>query len=178
MAIFGSETLFSGLHPSFPVACRATPKANTTKIDPTLLENMACGASASGGAVSARMLALGGGFGPRMSMPAPPVRRRAGRKEARSKACLGRRVAGSACVGGSARSADAPALGGPDATGANRGEPGPSRARWRWTGSRGQEYAAQQAPRGGMRCRPGRARGVGRSSQGRRWAAPAAGRIG
>jgi hypothetical protein len=61
---------------------------------------MACGASASGHAVSARMLAARGGFGPGMSMPAPPVRSRAGRKEARSKACLGRRAEGSACVGG------------------------------------------------------------------------------
>ena len=89
MALFGSEILFSGLHPSFTVASRAPRKANTRKIDATLLENMACGANASGRAVSAMMLAPGGGFGPGRSMPAPPLRRRAGRKQARSKACLG-----------------------------------------------------------------------------------------
>ena len=151
MAVFGSEILCSGLHPSFTVACPAPNKANTRKIDPTLWENMACGANASGRAVSARMLAPGGGFGPGMAMPAPTVRRRAGRKQARSRARLGRRVEGSACVGGH-----------PWPGGAGRAHVGRSRR-------------LPEVPRGGMRCRPWRARSVASSSQGRRWRPPAAG---
>ena len=69
------------------------------------------------------MLASRGGLGRRLSIPTPPFRRRAGAKQAGSKAHPGQRIEGSACVGGQPVSADVPARLGWEGVGVTRPAP-------------------------------------------------------